>query len=226
MEMRLRHTQKMDALGRLAGGLAHDFNNLLTVILGSCDVALHKCGAGGPGAELRVIRSAAEDASHLTDQLLDFGRERAEVTRPIDVRDAVEASAPLLRSLLGRGVPLEMAMPLEACRIEADPSTIGRILLNLAANARDAIAEQGTVTVTVRSGAEVVVLEVVDDGAGMDDATQARLFEPFFSTKGDHGTGLGLAAVYGMVDRCGGTIEVTSEPGAGTTFRLSFPRVP
>ena len=117
-------------------------------------------------------------------------------------------------------------MPLEACRIEADPSTIGRILLNLAANARDAIAEQGTVTVTVRSGAEVVVLEVVDDGAGMDDATQARLFEPFFSTKGDHGTGLGLAAVYGMVDRCGGTIEVTSEPGAGTTFRLSFPRVP
>jgi two-component system, cell cycle sensor histidine kinase and response regulator CckA len=231
-EEALRHAQKMNAVGRLAGGVAHDFNNILTVIRNNAELALLGLAEPHPArGDLDEIVAAADRATALTRQLLAFGRKQ--VARPyvLDLNAAVTEAERLLRRLLPANITIVTRLCAEAPRVVADPGQLEQVLMNLAINARDAMPRGGTLalatSVVAADGRPWVTLAVADTGHGMDAKTRARAFEPFFTTKGPgQGTGLGLATVYGIVEQSGGRIALESEPGAGATFTVSLPAAP
>jgi PAS domain S-box-containing protein len=237
LEEQLGQVQKMEAVGRLAGGVAHDFNNLLTVVNGYAAMLLEDV-ADRPdcAAHARAILQAGERAAALTQQLLAFGRRQIVAPQLLDLNAVANGSAPLVARLLGDDVRLVLDLRPDLGRVRADPAQLEQVLLNLAVNARDAMPQGGTLSVTTRdarpgeAGADAppgphVVLAVTDTGRGMSAEVQRHLFEPFFTTKElGQGTGLGLACVYGIVKQAGGHIAVESGPDAGTTFRILLPR--
>jgi len=229
LEARLRESEKLEAVGRLAGGIAHDFNNILTAISGHAELALLGEPLGRPAAgDLAGIREAAERAADLTRQLLAFARRQPVQPRVVDLNALVERSRALLQRLIGEHIQLvvhEHAAPLP---IEADPGQIEQVIVNLAVNARDAMPRGGTLTIETREAAlasgRCAELTVADTGVGMDPSTLARVFEPFFTTKElGRGTGLGLSTCYGIVRQAGGEIEVASRPRSGAIFSVRLP---
>jgi len=236
MEARLRQSQKLEAIGELAGGVAHDFNNLLTAIMGHCRLLTY--GAESMDSLTResveAIMKAGDRAASLTRQLLAFSRQQGIRPELLDLATAVGAAEKLLRRLIPANIEFELDLPPEPAFVEADPVQVDQIIINLTVNARDAMSGGGKLTMAVSrleaeeddSGAAPsrIVLEVSDNGSGMDEETKARIFEPFFTTKGEgDGTGLGLSTVYGIVKQNHGDIEVDSQVGVGTTFRITFP---
>jgi two-component system, cell cycle sensor histidine kinase and response regulator CckA len=242
LEDRLRVAQKMEAVGRLAGGVAHDFNNLLAVISAHAEFLDGQLGKGHPSSpEVEGISKAAQRGAALTRQLLLFSRHKPVAHDIIDVNQAVTDVQRLLTRVLGENVQLVASSNPELWSVRADTDQIGQVLINLAVNARDAMPKGGRIRMSsenvrieasrvLRGGDLVpgryVCLTIEDSGIGMTDEVLARLFEPFFTTKETgKGTGLGLATVYGIVKSAGGAIDVDSKPGSGTTFRVFLPAV-
>ena len=234
LEDQFRQAQKMEAVGRLAGGVAHDFNNLLTVINVYCEVLLASPLADDDQREsVAAIRDAAERATRLTQQLLAFGRKAILEPKVLDLNELVSESARLLRRLLGEDIILIVRESPRPVRVKADPTQLEQVIMNLAVNARDAMPTGGRLTIETAIGAAddsgptpVARLTVTDTGHGMTDEVRRSIFEPFFTTKGvGKGTGLGLAVVDGAIAQCGGGIAVESTVGVGTTFRLWLPLV-
>lgn len=228
LEEQLRHAQKMEAIGRLAGGVAHDFNNLLTVILGNVGLLRDN----DPSSELEDIATAAESAASLTRQLLAFSRRAVLDRQALDVNEAIRSAEGLLRKAVGEEVELHLDFAPSLWLARLDRGQLHQILMNLAVNARDAMPEGGRLEVCTQNRTwtnddgdtlEGVSLRVTDTGRGMDEATAERMFDPFFTTKAS-GTGLGLAMVFGAVQQSGGEIRVESKPGGGTRFEILFPR--
>jgi PAS domain S-box-containing protein len=238
-EEQLRHAQKMDAVGRLAGAVAHDFNNLLTAILGYADLLVRDMPENDPRQrEAEEIRRAAQRASALTRQLLAFSRKQILAPRVLDPRQLVNDMRPMLRRLVREDIALEVELAADTPRVCADAAHLEQVVVNLVVNARDAMPQGGRLTLTTRAErlaasdaerlavtpGEYAVLSVADTGHGMDERTLGQIFEPFFTTKGqEQGTGLGLTTVYGIVRQSGGTIRVDSEPGRGSTFEVLIP---
>jgi len=242
LQEQLTQAQKMESVGRLAGGVAHDFNNMLSVIAGHVELALQATASGDPvRLDLEAIRTAASRATEITRQLLGFARRQVVAPRVLDFSAAVGASLAMLRRLIGEDIELVWSPGADAGRVRMDPYQIDQVLTNLAANSRDAIAGVGRLTIGTRgielgesecasreelSAGAYAVLEVSDTGRGMDGETAAHLFEPFFTTKPvGQGTGLGLATVYGIVKQNGGCVEVHTELNRGTLVRIFLPRV-
>jgi PAS domain S-box-containing protein len=242
MEEQLHHAAKMEAVGRLAGGVAHDFNNLLTIINGYTELLLETPASEiKPGAFLKEIKDAGERAASLTRQLLAFSRRQVLAPRALDLNGVVSNVEKMLRRLIGEDVELRTVLDPSLGRIKADPGQIEQVIMNLAVNARDAMPSGGILTIETsnveldqtfaRSHVGVkpgphVMLKVGDTGVGMTVETKARIFEPFFTTKEKgKGTGLGLATVYGIVQQSEGVIWVDSELGQGTVFKISLPAV-
>ncbi|MEO7972219.1 MAG: PAS domain S-box protein, partial [Thermoanaerobaculia bacterium] len=242
LEQQLFQAQKMESIGRLAAGIAHDFNNLLGVISGYGEIVRSGLPAADPLVEdVDQILKAAERAADSTRQLLAFGRQQDLQAKVVDLNAIVSDSAKILPRLLGEDVELSIHLAPAQGSVRADPGQLNQVLMNLVLNSRDALPAGGRITIET-SGVEIdaadsashsvlqpgpyVVLAVSDTGVGMDEATQARAFEPFFTTKASgKGTGLGLAAAYGIVNQSGGEILVYSEVGVGTTFKVYLPRV-
>ncbi len=242
LEEQFRQSQKMDAIGRLAGGVAHDFNNLLTIINGYADILVESTPPTSAAHSSAVeIRDAGERATRLTAQLLAFSRKSIVVPSVLDLNAVVTQSTMLLRRLIGEDILLAADLEAELPRVKADVGQIDQVILNIAVNARDAMPTGGRLTIKTRQsfmgtadataypGVEpggYVELSMTDTGCGMTEEVKAKLFEPFFTTKGvGKGTGLGLATVYGVVRASGGHVVVESEIGVGTTFRILFPAV-
>jgi PAS domain S-box-containing protein len=225
LEDQVRQSQKMEAVGRLAGGVAHDFNNLLTVINGCAELLLREAAVGDGAHELvDEIRRAGEQAASLTKQLLAFGRRQIVAPTVLDLNDVVREVEKMLRRLIGEHIELAVELDPTGVRVKADPGLLTQLLMNLAVNSRDAMPQGGTLTIRTALAGNRVVLSVADTGVGMDAATRARIFEPFFTTKPvGEGTGLGLATVHTIVQQAGGAIAVESELGRGTTFRIDLP---
>jgi PAS domain S-box-containing protein len=240
-EEQLRQAQKMEAIGLLAGGIAHDFRNQLTVIKGYSEMLLRRDMVDGPSREhIQEILKAANRSATLTGELLAFGRKQTLRPEVVNLCDLVAETAKPLRAMLGEDVRLSIVAAQDVANVRIDPGQFQQALVNLAANARDAMPEGGELWVETASvllddhfarqhpGASVgphVVATIRDSGTGMDEETLSRVFEPFFTTKPiGQGTGLGLSMVYGFVKQSGGTIDVCSRPGKGTTFRLYFPQ--
>jgi len=236
----LRQAQKMEAIGHLAGGIAHDFNNLLTAILGYSELLTEQIGPDKSiGSDLREIMSAAQRAAALTRQLLAFSRRQVLAVAALDLNQVIGNMEKMLRRLLGERITIKTAFADRLRPIMADATHLEQVLINLAVNARDAMPQGGTLTIETRdadldahyasthAGAKpgaYALLSVGDTGMGMSRETQARIFEPFFTTKElGRGTGLGLAAVYGIVHQLGGYVWVESEPGRGTVFQVYLP---
>ncbi|HWY43982.1 MAG TPA: ATP-binding protein [Candidatus Sulfotelmatobacter sp.] len=241
LEDELRQSQKMDALGRLAGGVAHDFNNLLTVIKGNTDLALDQIKPADPvRGNCEQISRVADRAASLTRQLLAFSRRQLLQPKVLDLNDLIVELSRLLRRLLREDIEYNVRLGESLGRVLADPGQMEQVLLNLTVNASDAMPEGGTVTIETQNvrvddtfaltraslaPGDYVLLAVTDSGHGMDAETKARIFEPFFTTKEPgKGTGLGLATVYGVVNQSSGFIHVDSSPGAGTRFEIYLPR--
>jgi signal transduction histidine kinase len=239
-EEQLRQSQKMEAVGRLAGGVAHDFNNLLSVILGYGELLLSKQLEPGHRHKVDQIQKAGQRAATLTRQLLTFSRKQVIAPKVLDLNPLVVEFTRMLPRVLGEDIELLIEEGAELGQIKADPGQLEQILMNLAVNARDAMPEGGRITMATANAAldaaqagahgfaagSFVTLAVTDTGSGMDAATRSHVFEPFFTTKAPgKGTGLGLATVYGIIQQSNGHIEIDSAPGKGTTFRLYFPRV-
>jgi PAS domain S-box-containing protein len=226
LEEQLLQSQKMEAVGRLAGGIAHEFNNLLTVINSYAALLLQDLGATAPVAEpVHAILKAGERAAGLTRQLLAFSRKQIVAPRLLDLNAVVAETETLLRPLLGEDVLLSKDLQPRLGTVRADPSQLQQVVMNLAVNARDAMPHGGRLSLATRDAGTHVLLVVTDTGCGMTEEVKAHLFEPFFTTKGPgHGTGLGLPTVYGIVKQGGGHIEVESQPGAGTSVRVFLPR--
>jgi PAS domain S-box-containing protein len=224
LEEELRQAQKMEAIGRLAGGVAHDFNNLLTVINGNAEVLRARLSAEETMFADEIAR-AGEHAAALTGQLLSFSRKGVVAPRILCPCATIANLRGLLARLVGEHVELTTELNESAGRVRIDPAQLEQVLVNLAVNARDAMPKGGRLTIRARPHASRVRIEVIDTGAGMDAATRAQIFEPFFTTKpAGEGTGLGLATVKSIVEQAGGTIAVHSEPGRGSTFAIEFPR--
>lgn len=226
MEAEFIHAQKMDYVGQLAGGVAHDFNNLLTVISSGIQLGLAAALPAAIAGGLRDAAQAARSATALTRQLLAFSRKQPMAPTLLDLNDVLRRMETMVVRLLGEGIRLSTSYAEDLPAIRFDRSQIEQILLNLAANARDAMPEGGVLdmTTTLAPANGCVVWTLTDNGIGMSEATLARVFEPFFTTKeAGKGTGLGLAMVSSSVEQNGGRIEVTSELGRGTTFKLYLP---
>jgi signal transduction histidine kinase/ActR/RegA family two-component response regulator len=241
LESQLRQAQKMEAVGRLAGGVAHDFNNLLTVIKGHSDLLEMKLGTMSVAQpSIAQVRKAADRATALTRQLLAFSRMQVLQPRVLDVNSLITDLGKMLPMLIGEEIEYSFHPGESLTRVKADPSQIEQVLVNLAVNARDAMPRGGKLTITTQNvlldaayarshpptvPGRYVLLTVADSGCGMDEATKARVFEPFFTTKElGKGTGLGLATVYGVVKQSGGYIWVDSAPGQGTRFEIFLPQ--
>lgn len=235
LEEQFRQAQKMEAVGQLAGGVAHDFNNILTVITAYSDLLRDTLDpADERRADVDEIRKAADRATALTGQLLAFSRRQVIEPRVLDLNQVVTEMQKMLRRLVREDVDLQIVLEPRLGRVRADAGQLEQVLMNLAVNARDAMPEGGTITIETRNAPRnlddgvngSVLLLVKDTGTGMDFETQAHLFEPFFTTKEvGMGTGLGLATVYGIVKQSGGSIDVSSAPGTGSTFCISLPTV-
>ncbi len=241
VEEQFRQSQKMESIGRLAGGVAHDMNNLLTAMLGSAELLLLDLPDGPAREEVAEIRAVAERAADLVRQLLAFSRRQVMEPRVLDLNVLVANLRKMLRRLIGEDIELQFIAGPALGSVRADPGQIEQVLLNLSVNARDAMPNGGRLTIETanvelddpyaRTHAGVtpgryVMLAVSDTGTGMDEHTKAHLFEPFFTTKGPGaGTGLGLSTVYGIVKQSGGDIWVYSEPARGTTLKIYLPRV-
>jgi PAS domain S-box-containing protein len=242
LEEQLRQSQKLEAIGRLAGGVAHDFNNILMSILGATDLLLVDLRTGDPAyGEATEIKRSVQRGASLTRQLLAFSRRQATRPQLLTLGDVVGGMDTMLRRLIGPEIDFEIVLQEQATKVRADPAQIEQIVLNLVLNARDAMPNGGRVSVKVDSVrldevAAVALVEghagayarlvVSDTGVGMDEQTKAKLFEPFFTTKAQgKGTGLGLSIVYGIVKQAGGYITVVSEPGRGASFIIHLPAV-
>ncbi len=234
LEVRLRQTEKMQALGQLAGGVAHDFNNLLVVIQGYAEMLQRRLGEDSDSRDsIEQIREAANRAADLTNQLLAFGRRQRLHDRVVSLGDLVDDAFAMIRRLIPENIAIELALESGEESVRVDPSQIHQVLLNLAANARDAMPNGGILRISTRTltpdlsvqdEVPCVELAVSDTGNGIDAEVLAHIFDPFFTTKGPHeGTGLGLASVYGIVEQSGGSIDVTSAPAEGTTFSIRLP---
>ncbi len=239
---RLLQTQRLEAVGRLAGGVAHDFNNVLSVIIGRSDLMIMDLEEGHPVRDNAIsIRENANRAATLTRQLLAFSRRQALQPKVIDLNDVITDLTDMLRTLIGEDVQLVTVPKHDIGQVKADPGQIEQVIVNLAVNSRDAMPDGGKLTIEAANvnldeeyarshvGASAgphVMLAVTDTGHGMIEKTKEQLFEPFFTTK-EHGsgTGLGLSTVYGIVKQSGGNIWVHSEVGSGTTFKVYLPRV-
>ncbi len=243
LQAQLNQAQKMESVGRLAGGVAHDFNNMLGVILGYTELAMQRLEPAQPlFAELGEIRKAAERSAEFTRQLLAFARKQTVAPKLLDLNETVEGMLKMLRRLIGEDIDLAWLPGKNLKPLKMDPSQIDQILANLCVNARDAISGAGKITIETGTAVfdkdycdynpgflpgEYLLLAVSDDGCGMDSVTLSRLFEPFFTTKETgKGTGLGLATVYGIVGQNNGFIKVFSEPGHGAVFRIYLPQAP
>ncbi|HEY9162136.1 MAG TPA: PAS domain S-box protein [Desulfomonilia bacterium] len=241
MESQFRQAQKMESIGRLAGGVAHDFNNMLGVIIGHAEMVLNKMDQSEPFFnDLQEIRKAAEHSANLTRQLLAFARKQIIIPKVLDLNETVEGILKILRRLIGENIDLVWLPETAMLMVKMDPSQIDQILANLCVNARDAISGVGKVTIETHSvtfeeafvnnhpgyiPGDFVLLSVSDNGCGMDKETLDKIFEPFFTTKElGKGTGLGLATVYGIVKQNNGFINVYSEQGQGTSFKIYLPR--
>jgi len=240
LEAQLQQAQKLEALGRLAGGVAHDFNNLLTVITGSMELASLALPANHPAQrDLALARAAGDRAAALVHQVLAFARRQVTRPRPLHLGTVIHDFRPLLERLIGPPITLITDIAPNLWPIQADPAQITQLLMNLAINARDAMPAGGTLTIAAanvlyRPSAQTqsalppdptICLTVADTGVGMSEEVQRHLFEPFYTTKApNQGTGLGLATVYGIVQQSGGAITVTSAIGAGTMFTIFLPR--
>jgi nitrogen-specific signal transduction histidine kinase/CheY-like chemotaxis protein len=242
LEQQFRHSQKMEAVGRLAGGVAHDFNNLLTIITGYGQMLQRNLE---PGSSMRAyaeeVLKSGERAASLTRQLLAFSRRQDFSPRGLDLNTLVRNTENMLHRLIGEDIELATILATGLGLVRGDPGQIEQVIFNLAVNARDAMPNGGNLTletanveldetdahghIPIKPGS-YVMLAVTDTGCGMDPPTQAHIFEPFFTTKEPgKGTGLGLATVYGIVKQHGGNIWVDSEPGQGTAFKIYLPRV-
>jgi PAS domain S-box-containing protein len=239
IEEQIRQAQKMEAIGRLSGGVAHDFNNLLTIIGGNAEIVRDALDDQTGLDAVREIQEAVGRATSLTSQLLTFGRRQTFQPRPLDLNEQVDSVTRMLRRIIGEDIHLELAFAPEPLPVQADPGMIDQILMNLAVNARDAMPSGGRLTIATASvglDADVTTrmprgrpgrfatLTVSDTGHGIQPAILPRIFEPFFTTKDvGKGTGLGLATVYGIVEQHRGWTTVASEVDRGTTFRIHFP---
>ncbi len=231
LELQLHQSQKLESVGRLAGGVAHDFNNLLTAILGYSDIALARVPSDQPKLQKAIeeIRRAGDQAAGLTQQLLAFSRKQTLEREPLDLNALIAEFAPMLSRLLGEDVSVLLELNAAPGWVIADRSQLGQVILNLAVNARDAMPDGGVLKITTSScqtadGDETLVLEVSDTGCGIDEETLQTIFEPFFTTKAvGVGTGLGLSTVLGVIEQTGGTISVTSAVQEGATFTITLP---
>jgi PAS domain S-box-containing protein len=233
LEEQFRHSQKMEALGRVAGGVAHDFNNLLTVILGYMEAVRQSPSLTTPlRGDIDEAVAAANRAAGLTRQLLAFSRRQVLQPRVVVVDTLLSNLSPMLHMIVRESIDVRLDLRTLGSCVKVDPSQLEQVVVNLVVNASDAMPAGGTLTVrTQRIAGENgskgwARLTVTDTGVGMDEATLARVFEPFFTTKGESGTGLGLATVYGIVKQSGGRITCESRPGAGSSFHVELPLVP
>jgi PAS domain S-box-containing protein len=240
LEEQLRQSQKLEAIGRLAGGVAHDFNNILMSIMGGADLLLMQLDHDDPARyEVTEIKQSVDRGAGLTRQLLAFSRRQAKSARLFALGDVVRGMDTMLRRLMGPEIEFEVVTPAAPLNVVADSGQVEQVVLNLVVNARDAMPEGGRITVKVEevhvdeaaavaltegNAGSYVRLSVADTGTGIDEQTRAKLFEPFFTTKEQgKGTGLGLSIVYGIVKQSGGYIAVASEPGRGATFLIYLP---
>jgi len=240
LESQLKQAQKMEIVARLAGGVAHDFNNMLSVIIGRADLALANIDLKKPvQPALLEIRKAAERSANLTRQLLAFSRKQTAVLKILNLNETIEGMLIMLRRLIGEDINLEFVPSSEICYVKMDPSQVDQVLANLCVNARDAIDGVGKIVITVNSTefdeyycslhtefvpGKYAMLSVSDNGCGMDKVTLSKVFDPFFTTKEvGRGTGLGLATIHGIIRQNNGFINVYSEPGHGTIFRIYIP---
>ena len=241
-EEKYRHSQKLEAIGQLAGGVAHDFNNMLAIILGQVEIALLKISPGDPlEKRLQEIKIAATRSSNLTQQLLGFARKQSRQPQVLNLNDTVANMLTMLRRLIGENLELHWTAEAEVPLVDIDPGHFDQILTNLIINARDAIDVTGVISVKTKQvfldeifcqnhpgshAGKYILLEINDTGCGMDQETLDKIFNPFFTTKGmGKGTGLGLSMVFGLIKQNNGYIEVNSTPGEGSTFSLYFPQV-
>jgi two-component system cell cycle sensor histidine kinase/response regulator CckA len=242
LELQLRQSQKMEAIGRLAGGVAHDFNNMLTAIAGYSDLTLQKLGSDDPlRRNIEEIKRAAERSAGLTKQLLAFSRKQVLQLKIFDINIAVKGMGEMVRRLIGEHIELRTDLELDLQPTLVDPGQIEQVIMNIVVNARDAMPKGGKLTIETANvyldqdfadrhaptpPGQYVMLSISDTGCGMDQETRGQVFEPFFTTKDVHkGTGLGLATVYGIVKQSDGYIWVYSEAGVGTTFKIYLPPV-
>ena len=224
-QLQLIQAQKLEAVGRLAGGVAHDFNNLLQAMLSTVQVLRATGGTPELPARLQELEGHVRRGAQLVRQLLLFSRAERPETRRIDLNELLRGAAGLLRRLLAADIAIELDLGDEALAVEADPGQVEQVIINLAVNAADAMPRGGSLTFTTGSDVDSVWLAVADTGSGIPEAALAHVFEPFFTTKpAGRGTGLGLSVVHGIVTRHGGLIDVATSAGAGTTFTVRLPR--